>query len=80
MLLSYYQIDPDNLSKQDSYIPGIIPGEDTAIYISDLLYNLALPGALFLTIISVVPLMAANTISPSLQLGLSINRKWVPGN
>ena len=37
----------------------------------ELIYKLDLPGSMFLMIISVIPLIASNTISPSLQMGLS---------
>lgn len=74
-LYSLVQIDPsklaDNLSKQDAYIPSIWPGESTALYIKELLYDLGLPGSFFLALISVVPLILINSISPNLQLGLS---------
>lgn len=74
-LYSLVQIDPsklaDNLSKQDAYIPSIWPGEPTALYIKELLYDLGLPGSFFLALISIVPLILINSISPNLQLGLS---------
>lgn len=74
-LYSIVQVDPerlaDNLTKQDAYIPGIWPGDDTAIYIKKRLYDLALPGAAFLSLISIVPLFISNSISPNLQLGLT---------
>lgn len=72
---SVVQVDPiklaDNLSRQDAYIPSIWPGDPTAIYMKELIYKLDLPGSMFLMIISVIPLIASNTISPSLQMGLS---------
>lgn len=74
-LYSAIQIEPDkmadNFQKQEAYIPGVYPGAPTANYIERLLYELAFPGSLFLTAISVIPLIASNQISPSLQLGIS---------
>lgn len=74
-IFSLVQIGPvklaDNLSKQDAYIPSIWPGDPTAIYVKDLIYDLNLPGSMFLALISVIPLIIVNNISPNLQLGLS---------
>lgn len=74
-LYSLVQVEPerlaDNLTKQDAYIPSIWPGEHTAFYIKNILYNLGLPGSAFLALISVIPLLIINEISPNLQLGLS---------
>ncbi|RMC46859.1 preprotein translocase subunit SecY [Lactobacillus sp. ESL0230] len=74
-LYSLVQIEPDklavNLGKQDAYIPEVIPGDPTALYIKNILFDLGLPGSMFLVFISVIPLIAANTISSSLQIGLS---------
>lgn len=47
------------------------PGEPTAIYIRNLLYDLDLPGSIFLTTISVIPIILSNSISPNLRTGLS---------
>lgn len=74
-LYSIVQIEPeklaDNFQKQDAYIPGYTPGSQTAIYIKSVLFQLDLPGSLFLTFVSVLPLLASNTVSSSLQVGLS---------
>lgn len=60
-----------NLGKQDAYISEVIPGDPTTLYIKNILFDLGLPGSMFLVFISVIPLIAANTISSSLQIGLS---------
>ena len=74
-LYSLIQVDPnilaDNLSRQGAYIPGVWPGEPTAIYLRNLLYDLDLPGSIFLTTISVIPIILSNSISPNLRTGLS---------
>lgn len=72
---SLVQIQPerlaDNLLKQEAYIPGIYPGEGTAQYIKDRLYDLDLPGAAFLMIISVVPMIISHFVEVDFQLGLT---------
>lgn len=72
---SLVQVEPDklaeNLSKQEAYIPSIWPGDPTAVFIKNTIFDLDLPGAAFLALISVIPLIVSNQISPSLQLGLS---------
>ncbi|OHA88585.1 MAG: preprotein translocase subunit SecY [Candidatus Zambryskibacteria bacterium RIFCSPHIGHO2_02_FULL_43_14] len=53
--------DPDaiatNLQKSGAFISGVRPGEATAEYISRVLTRLTLVGALFLSIIAVLPLI-----------------------
>ena len=72
---SLVQIEPerlaDNLLKQEAYIPGIYPGEGTAQYIKDRLYDLDLPGSVFLTFISVVPMVVSHFVDVDFQLGLT---------
>ena len=74
-IYSLVQVEPnklaDNLSKQDAYIPGVWPGDSTAIFVKNLIYDLDLHGSTFLALISVVPLIASSLISPSLEMGLS---------
>ena len=74
-LYSFVQVEPekmaDNLGKQEAYIVGIRPGDDTAYFVKQKLFELGLPGSLFLTIISIIPLIASNMISASLFMGLS---------
>ncbi len=53
------QVDPDtvadNLKKQDAYIPGIRPGNDTKKYLHKVLNRITVLGALSLTLVAVVP-------------------------
>lgn len=74
-LYSIVQIEPEklaeNLQKQEAYIPEYMPGVSTSEYIKQLLYELSLPGSLFLTFVSIVPMILAHHISTSLQIGLS---------
>jgi len=45
----------ENLRKHGGYIPGIRPGERTAVYIEDILTKLTTMGALYLTLVCLMP-------------------------
>lgn len=45
----------DNLRKQGGFIPGIRPGEATALYIDKIMARITLGGALFVAAIAVLP-------------------------
>jgi preprotein translocase subunit SecY len=45
----------ENLRKHGGYIPGIRPGERTAFYIEDILTRLTTIGALYLTLVCLMP-------------------------
>jgi len=45
----------ENLRKQGGYIPGIRPGERTAFYIEDILTRLTTIGAMYLTLVCLLP-------------------------
>ncbi|MGI8650976.1 MAG: preprotein translocase subunit SecY [Rubrobacter sp.] len=66
------QVNPvehaDNLKKQGGYIPGIRPGQPTALYLNGVLTRITLFGALFLAAVAVVPYM----ITPLLGLPSTI--------
>ena len=47
----------DNLQKQGGYIPGIRPGESTALYLNKIINRITLSGSLFLGLIAVLPLV-----------------------
>lgn len=47
----------ENLQRQGAFIPGIRPGHETTEYIGKTMNRLLLPGALFLGIIAVMPLV-----------------------
>ncbi len=55
----------DNLRKYGGFLPGIRPGKRTAEYLDYVLSRLTVVGALYLTLICVVPM----TISPNTLLG-----------
>lgn len=47
----------DNLSKQDAYIPGIRPGEDTKNFIARLLFKVTVIGTTFIVILAALPII-----------------------
>lgn len=49
----------DNLKRNNSFIPGVKPGEPTANYIATIMDRITLPGALFLAIAGILPGIAA---------------------
>ncbi|MCM3125768.1 preprotein translocase subunit SecY [Mesobacillus sp. AQ2] len=56
---AFIQVNPEqvaeNLKKQGGYVPGIRPGKNTQEYLTRVLYRLTLVGAIFLSVISVLP-------------------------
>jgi len=59
----------DNLKKSGGFIPGVRPGRRTAEYIDQILTRVVLPGAIFLAIISVVPLHLKAVFNLSFYIG-----------
>ena len=58
----------NNLKKQGGAVPGIRQGRPTAEYIKKILNKITLAGALFLSIVAVIPVIAGpHIISPILQ-------------
>ena len=63
----------DNMKKYGGFIPGIRPGKPTAEYLDRVLTRITLAGALFLTIIALVPYLI-NTMPGSAGLsGIAFN-------
>jgi preprotein translocase subunit SecY len=58
---AFVQINPekmaDNLKKSGGYIPGIRPGRDTQNYFSKVLGRLTFSGAIYLTLIAILPII-----------------------
>ena len=48
----------DNMKKYGGFIPGIRAGRPTAEYLSYVLTRITVPGAIYLAIISLIPLIA----------------------
>ncbi len=45
----------DNLKKSGGFIPGIRPGDQTAVYVDNVLSRLTTAGAIYLTIVCLIP-------------------------
>ena len=58
---SFLQLNPEkmseNLQKQNAYIPGVRPGDETAGYISRVLFKMTVVGATYLTIVAILPIV-----------------------
>ena len=72
---AFIQVNPenvaDNLKKQGAYIPGIRPGKNTQDYLTSVLYRLTFVGAIFLSVIAVMPIFFINiaNLPQSAQIG-----------
>jgi preprotein translocase subunit SecY len=53
----------DNLKKSGGYVPGIRPGQPTAIYLNNVLTRITLFGAIFLAAVAVLPYLITNVMS-----------------
>ncbi len=49
----------DNLKRNNSFIPGVKPGEPTANYIATIMDRITLPGSVFLALAGILPGIAA---------------------
>ncbi len=61
----------DNMRKYGGFIPGIRPGKRTSDYINDILTRITLVGAIYLILISLVPM--------ALMSGIHLNHLWLVG-
>ena len=59
----------ENLKKQGGFIPGVKPGAKTAEYIDDVVSKITLPGAVFLTLITLLPIWIAQLINVPFVFG-----------
>lgn len=72
---AFIQVNPenvaDNLKKQGAYIPSIRPGVDTQNYLTKVLYRLTFVGAIFLSVIAILPMLFINLMNlpASAQIG-----------
>jgi preprotein translocase subunit SecY len=72
---TFVQFNPqqmaDNMKKNGGYIPGIRPGKPTAGYLMKLITRITMAGAIFLAVISVLPVFfaAAANLPRSVSLG-----------
>ncbi len=59
----------ENLKRQGAYVPGIRPGAHTARYIDDVVTRLTTFGALYITLVCLIPELMVNFFNVSYQLG-----------
>jgi preprotein translocase subunit SecY len=59
----------ENLKKSGGFIPGVRPGRRTAEFIDQILTRVVLPGAIFLALISVVPLHLKDALNMTFYIG-----------
>ena len=62
----------NNLQKNGGFIPGIRPGRPTAEYITKVLSKVTLMGAMFLSVIAVLPLIV-NALSGNALAGIAFS-------
>jgi preprotein translocase subunit SecY len=53
----------DNLKKTGGYVPGIRPGQPTAVYLNNVLTRITLFGAVFLAVVAVFPYLITGVMS-----------------
>lgn len=70
---SFIQIDPEkvaeNLGKQNSFIPGVRPGEETQKYVSKVLWRITTVGAIYLTLLVALPVLIEMFLEVQISLG-----------
>src|SRR5581483_12285845 len=59
----------ENLKKQGAFIPGVKPGAATADYIDYVLSRITFPGAIFLTIVAMLPIVVSNILNMPFGFG-----------
>jgi preprotein translocase subunit SecY len=59
----------ENLKKQGGFIPGVKPGASTADYIDAVLARVTLPGALFLAVIALLPVIISKRVGIQSHFG-----------
>ncbi len=71
---AFVQVNPEkvaeNLQKQGSYIPSVRPGKATEQFISSLLMRLSTVGSIFLGLVAILPIIAANVWNLPQSIGL----------
>jgi len=59
----------DDLKKNGGYIPGVRPGQATADYLHNAMSRITLAGAIFLTVIAIIPYLLTNQANISYNVG-----------
>ncbi|MCU9615209.1 preprotein translocase subunit SecY [Caldibacillus lycopersici] len=61
---AFIQVNPekmaDNLKKQGGFVPGRRPGKQTQDYFTGVLYRLTFVGAIFLSVVAILPVLFTN--------------------
>ncbi|HEY2027152.1 MAG TPA: preprotein translocase subunit SecY [Gemmatimonadaceae bacterium] len=59
----------ENLKKQGGFIPGVKPGARTAEYIDTVISRITLPGAIFLTLVALLPVVVSRAVNVPFAFG-----------
>src|SRR5437773_375910 len=59
----------ENLKQQGGFIPGVKPGAATSDYSDDVLSRITFPGAIFLTVVAMLPIVVSNTFNMPFGFG-----------
>jgi preprotein translocase subunit SecY len=51
----------DDMKRNNGFIPGIKPGKQTANFIDSVISKITFPGALFISIVAILPVMATSS-------------------
>ena len=69
----------DNMKKYGGFIPGIRPGKQTASYIDRILTRLTFGGAVYLTLISLLPIFLISGLQLQMLPGIGDTlERWIP--
>src|SRR2546421_2952236 len=76
LFFAYFRVAPqfnvlqiaDDLKKNGGYIPGVRPGQATSEYLHNAMSRITLAGAIFLTVIAVIPIL----LSRALQISYAV--------
>ncbi len=58
----------DDLKKNGGYIPGVRPGQATSDYLHNAMSRITLAGAIFLTVIAIIPILLSNEMKIPYQV------------
>jgi len=59
----------ENLKRSGAYVPGIRPGEQTARYLDHILNRLTFIGAIYITVVCLMPMILQNSFGIPFHLG-----------
>ena len=58
----------DDLKKSNGYVPGVRPGPSTSAFLHETMSRITLAGAVFLTLIAVIPILMNRTMNIPFQV------------